>query len=192
MFGYRSRAMDYVIFAVLVIAGLTAFVRVAMPFAVIPGRLAPNYVEVSSRLSFAGMPTGPQFADIASTGFEVVVNLATSDIPGELENEAALVEQAGMQYFSNPVNFASPRLTDFEQFSRIMRANREKRVLVHCRTSMRASSFVFLFRVTELGEDPDRAFEAAERVWQPNEQWRQFMRAALIAQGRPLPRGLGG
>lgn len=92
-----------------------------------------------------------------------------------------------MRYFNIPVDFASPRKEDFERFARIMRENREKRVFVHCQMNLRASSFVFLYRVTELGEDPDQAFDDVARVWQPNAPWRQFIRETLAARGRSSP-----
>lgn len=190
MFARESRMVHYLAFAAAVIAGFLAFVRVALPFAVSPGPLALNYVENSSRISTAGMPTQPQIARIADAGFDMVINLATSQAPWGAENERALVEQRGMRYSSIPVEFASPRKEDYERFAQTMRDNTDKRILVHCQMGMRASTFVFLYRVIELGEDPDRAFDDVERVWQPAMQWREFIRNTLVARGQKLPRVL--
>lgn len=190
MFADKSRLADYLTFTVMVIAGLIAFGRVALPFVVSPGPLALNYVGNTPRISSAGMPTRSQFAEIANAGFDVVVNLAPATALGAHENEAALVAQRGMHYFHVPVDFASPRQEDFERIARILQAHRGQRVMVHCQMNLRASTFVFLYRVIELNEDPDRAYDDVVRVWQPSPPWRNFMREALLARGRPLPLAL--
>lgn len=174
-------------FAVVLVVGLLAFMRIALPFAVSTGPLSINYVENSPRISSSGMPAQRQFAAIAAAGFGVVVNLAPPDALGSHEDEQALVERQGMHYFNLPIDFATPRVEDYERFAAILRQNRDQRVLVHCQLSMRASTLVFLYRVIELGEDPDRAFDDVVRVWQPVAPWKAFMRDVLVARGRKLP-----
>lgn len=187
MFADHSRLADYLTFTALLLFGLVAFGRVALPFVVSPGPLALNYVENTPRISSAGMPTQSQFAEIAGAGFDVVINLAPATALGAHAHEATLVEQRSMRYFHIPVDFASPQQEDFERFVRILQAHREQRVMVHCQMNLRASTFVFLYRVIELNEDPDRAYDDVVRVWQPSQQWRTFMRETLLARGRPLP-----
>lgn len=190
MFADRSRFVDYLTFTVLLVAGLITFSRVALPFMVSPGPLALNYVENTPRISSAGMPTRSQFADIANAGFDVVISLAPATVLGAHDDEGALVAQRGMSYFNIPVDFAAPKPEDFEQFVRILEAQRGKRILVHCQMNMRASTFVFLYRAIALREDPDQAYDDVVRVWQPARQWRDFIRDTLIAHGRPLPLAL--
>ena len=190
MFADQSRLADYLTFTALLVAGLIAFGRVALPFMVSPGTLALNYVENTPRISSAGMPTRSQVAAIANAGFDVVISLAPPDVLGAHEDEGALVAQRGMRYFNIAVDFASPRPEDFEQFVRILEAQRGKRILVHCQMNMRASTFVFLYRAIALREEPDQAYDDVVRVWQPARQWRDFMRDTLIARGRPLPLAL--
>lgn len=190
MFADRSRLADYLTFTALLVAGLIAFGRVALPFMVSPGPLALNYVENTPRISSAGMPTRSQVAAIANAGFDVVISLAPVTVLGAYEDEGALAAQHGMRYFNIAVDFASPRSEDFDQFVRILEAQRGKRILVHCQMNMRASTFVFLYRAIELREDPDQAYDDVLRVWQPSRQWRDFMRDTLIARGRPLPLAL--
>ena len=190
MFADRSRLADYLTFTVLLVAGLIAFGRVALPIMVSPGPLALNYVENTPRISSAGMPTRSQFSAIANAGFDVVISLAPATVLGAHDDEGALVTQRGMRYFNIPVDFSSPRPEDFEQFVRILQAQRVKRVLVHCQINLRASTFVFLYRAIALREDPDQAYDDVLGVWQPAKQWRDFIRDTLIAHGRPLPLAL--
>lgn len=175
------------VLAVAIIGALVGVVQVAQPVAIRPGTLALNYVENSPRISSAGMPTRRQFASIANAGFDVVVNLAPAGVLGAHEDEQTLVEQQRMRYFNVPVNFDSPRKEDFERFAQVLRDNGDRRVLVHCQMSLRASTFVFLYRVIELGEDTDRAFDDVEHVWLPSSRWREFVREILTANGKPLP-----
>ena len=176
--------------AVLIVASVAALLgvaHVAQPVAIRPGTLALNYVENSPRISSAGMPTRRQFASIANAGFDAVVNLAPSGVFGAHEDERTLVEQQRMRYFNVPVDFDSPRKEDFERFAQILRDNADRRILVHCQMNLRASTFVYLYRVIELGEDTDRAFDDVEHVWLPSSRWREFIREILTAKGKPLP-----
>jgi protein tyrosine phosphatase (PTP) superfamily phosphohydrolase (DUF442 family) len=188
MFASWSRLFRNLAFPAAVVMGLLAFARVALPFAVNPGPLALNYVENSPRISSAGMPTRSQFEEIAKAGFGVVVNLAPPDALGGHDDEQALVERQGMRYFNVPVDFSAPDKEAFARFAKILRDNGEERVLVHCQLGMRASTFVFLYRVTELGEDPEQAIQDVLRVWKPTPQWGRFVREILAGREQLLPR----
>jgi protein tyrosine phosphatase (PTP) superfamily phosphohydrolase (DUF442 family) len=166
---------------------LLAVVRFALPFTIIPGPLSVNYVANSPSISTAGMPMRDQFAKIAEEGFQVVVNLAPPSVAGSHKDEQALVEAQGMRYYGIPVDFDAPRREDFERFVAIMKQHRRERVLVHCQINLRASTFVFLYRVLELGEDPDRAYQDVAKIWQPHGPWLELTRKTLAASGKSLP-----
>ncbi len=167
-----------------------ALLGCAPPHVLAPGQLAINYIEISPRIATSGTPTRAQFEPIAQAGYQVVINLAPPDAMGSHADEAALVARHGMRYHNVPVNFAHPTADDYAQFAALMHQHRAERVLVHCQVNMRASSFVFLYRVLELGEDPDRVFDAVLRVWQPSAQWRAFIRDTLAARRARLPMAL--
>ncbi|MGE5339405.1 MAG: protein tyrosine phosphatase family protein [Gemmatimonadota bacterium] len=151
------------------------------------GRLAPNYVEVSPRLATAGVPTREQIRAIAQAGYQVVISLVPPDSMGALRDEAALVASQRMRYHNIPVNFARPAAADYARFVEAMTQHQTERVLVHCEINLRASSFVFLYRVLELGEDPDRAYDAVLRVWRPSGQWHAFIAQMLGERGAQRP-----
>lgn len=174
-------------FAAAVAAGVVLFMRTALPFTVSPGPIALNYVENTPRISSAGMPTRAQFASIAGSGFGAVVNLAPDDALGAHRDERALAEAHGLRYVHVPIDFMAPSIADYERVAASLRDTADRRVLVHCQISLRASTFVFLYRVIELGEDPDTAFDDVTRVWQPSLQWREFIREVLRRHGKPLP-----
>lgn len=175
------------VFPIVVLVALAGYLRVALPFSLDRGSIAINYVENTEGVGSSGMPTEHQFSEIARSGYDVVVNLVPAGSIGAHQDEQGLVERNGMRYFGIPVNYAAPRAEDFEQFVRAVRQSGDERVLVHCQLGWRASTFVFLYRVVERGEDPDAAYEDVLRVWSPASHWRAFIRDTLRERNKPLP-----
>ncbi len=183
----RSRLLWRMSLALAVVAMLLVYARIAMPFSLSPGPIALNYVENAPRMSSAGMPTRAQFERIAQAGFGIVVNLVPEGAMGSHDDETDLVARHGMRYHHVPVDFAAPAPAHYEQVAAILRQAGDTRVLLHCQINMRASSFVFLYRVLELGEDPDVAFQDVTRIWTPSPPWARFMRDMLLARNKELP-----
>jgi protein tyrosine phosphatase (PTP) superfamily phosphohydrolase (DUF442 family) len=150
------------------------------------GDPALNYVESTPTIATSGMPTRRQLQKLAAARV-AVINLAPSDAFGSHDDEQVIVEKAGARYVHVPVDFSRPRHSDLERFAREMRAFAGKSVLVHCQLSMRASAFVFLYRVTELGEDPELAYDDVLKIWQPNAVWSRFVREELQGRGIRVP-----
>jgi protein tyrosine phosphatase (PTP) superfamily phosphohydrolase (DUF442 family) len=160
------------------------------PFSVRPDPRGLNFVAATPLIGTAGMPEREQFAAIAGDGYRAVVNLAPPGAMGSHRDEAELVGRSGMRYYSVPVDFAAPAVDDYRHFAAVMRDHAGERVFVHCQMNLRASTFVFLYRVIELGEDVDRAYDDVLRVWEPSPQWREFIRAVLALHKAPLPMAL--
>jgi protein tyrosine phosphatase (PTP) superfamily phosphohydrolase (DUF442 family) len=179
-------------FALAAVLALALFWLLVQPVALRASTLGINTIEISPRITTAGMPAADQFAAIRAAGHRVVINLAPSNAMGAHRNEAALVAEQGMAYEHVPVDFAKPTMQDFDTFVAAMRRHASERVFVHCQVNMRASVFVYLYRVTELGEAPDVAYDAVTRVWQPSSQWRALIRAVHTAHNKPLPFALDG
>lgn len=173
-----------------VAAALLALTWMSEPFALTLSGPAINFVQATPTIATAGMPTRGQLQKLTAGGYVAVVSLVPANALGSIGDEQSVVERAGLRYVHVPVDFSHPRREDFEAFANAMKSLDGKPVFVHCQLNMRASVFVFLYRVTELGEEPDRAFEDVTRVWQPNATWNRFLRAELQLRGRPLPLGL--
>jgi len=172
------------------IACLTAMVSLLPACAQLsprPDSPALNYVAVSPMIGTAGMPRPEQFETIGRAGFRTVIELATPGTAGSHRDEAEFVTRQGMRYFNVPVDFARPTADAYLRFAALMREHADERVLVHCEMNMRASAFVFLYRVLELGEEADRAYEDVLRVWQPAPHWRRFILTMLQQRSAPLP-----
>lgn len=155
-----------------------------------PDPLGLNYVAVTPTIGTAGMPQRDQFEAIAAAGYRMVINLAPPGALGSHADEAQLAARQGMRYYNVPVDFAQPTANDYQRFAELMKAHAGEPVFVHCQMNLRASSFVFLYRVLEAGEDADRAYDDVLRVWQPVPQWRSFIRAMLERQAAVVPLAL--
>lgn len=129
------------------------------------------------------MPCPDDFIIIAQAGYQAVINLAMPTSDNALANEGDLVTRTGMGYVHLPVNFESPKATDFERFARIMDAWPGQRVFVHCAANMRVSAFVFLYRVLHRGESRAVTEEDLKRIWNPDDVWRALINDQLRAAG---------
>ncbi len=141
-----------------------------------------NFQVVSDRLASAGQIGYDQIPLLLEEGYEVVVNLASAD---ERRNgkEGFLVAQSGLTYVHIPVDWEQPTLGDVEMFFDVMRANRDRKVFVHCFANMRASAFVYMYRTLVEGVPEAEALGTMSEVWDPSElrQWADLMERAKSA-----------
>jgi protein tyrosine phosphatase (PTP) superfamily phosphohydrolase (DUF442 family) len=140
-----------------------------------------NFVQLTERISTSGQPAAGQFASIREAGAQSVINLATPDSKGAIPNEGEIVTRLGMSYVQIPVVWASPTRADFDLFSGVLFANRERRVHVHCVVNHRVSAFMFLYRSIHAGDEPSSAKADMERIWSPNPTWAEFLDEILSA-----------
>jgi uncharacterized protein (TIGR01244 family) len=126
-----------------------------------------NFVQVTDNLGTSGQPTAAQFQDIASEGYQTVINLAPSDVSHAIPNESDIVTAARMNYLQIPVIWNKPTLADWDTFVAAMEANKDKKVFIHCQANMRVSAFVMLYRHIKLGLDLEEAQAAMLPIWNP-------------------------
>jgi protein tyrosine phosphatase (PTP) superfamily phosphohydrolase (DUF442 family) len=134
-----------------------------------------NFVAVGEELATGGQPTAGELADVASSGFEVVVNLGLLDRRYCLPDEEGTARALGLRYHHLPVEFDAPTLEDFRRFWGLMRNVRGMRTFVHCAANYRVSCFTALYGQAELGWTLEQADAHVRRVWEPNDIWSAFM-----------------
>ena len=127
------------------------------------------------------MPTAEQMKSVADAGVKVVINLALKTSQGALENEDTVVESLGMKYIHIPVEWSEPTRQNLEDFFKAMDTHKDKKVFVHCQANYRASSFIMLYRVLQLGWKKEDAIPVMERMWNPEDfpVWQKFIEANL-------------
>jgi protein tyrosine phosphatase (PTP) superfamily phosphohydrolase (DUF442 family) len=138
-----------------------------------------NFTEIDDLLGSAGQPTVGQFGDIQAAGYETVIYLGTPDSETALPNEGELVTQQGMRYVHIPVVWTAPKKSDFELFAHILNAHQNSRVFTHCVVNMRASAFMFMYRIIYRGVDPSEAKRPMQEIWDPNAVWESFIDGIL-------------
>ena len=143
-----------------------------------------NFVEIGDLIATAGQPSEAQLKDVASAGYQVVINLGLLDPRYCLQDEAASVASLGMEYHHIPVIFTDPKTDDFRRFVDVMSSHRDHKVFVHCALNWRASTFVALYGELRLGWPPSRADAHMRILWEPNDAWIDFTRKCRAMAGR--------
>lgn len=136
-----------------------------------------NYHSVSETLASSGSLELEEYQKIKAYGFKHVVNL----VPGNQTEERKYVESLDMTYEQIPVAWDNPKLSDFEKFVELMNSYGDDKVFVHCQLNWRASGFVYLYRITQLGVSIDEALKDLVAIWQPKDGWQEYIDATLAA-----------
>lgn len=142
-----------------------------------------TFVQISDRVATSAQIATQHVKAIKETGYQVVINLAPANERAN-KDEGFAVASAGLSYVQIPVDFRNPQQRDLEFFFQVMNANKDRKVFVHCFANMRASSFVYLYRVIHEGATPEEAGKALRQVWEPNEVWSSFIAQALKSHGK--------
>ncbi len=143
----------------------------------------PNLVAVSPWIDTSGQPSAAQLAALNKEDYRVVINLSPSHIQGSEPEEERIVTSKGISYVHIPVDTESLDLVEFELFSAILNQSRGRKVLVHCQSNIRASTFVFLYRVIEEGVGADEAYDSVTQIWIPDDVWPAFIARTLEHYG---------
>ncbi len=140
------------------------------------------YLKISDQLSTGGQIQYSEIPLLKEAGFEVVVNLAPARKERNGE-EGYLVTEQGMTYIQIPVDWQTPSPRDLQLFYDVMKANRDRRVFVHCFANMRVSAFVYLYRTQVEETEEASALADLHKIWNPDsqEQWKKFIEAAKAA-----------
>jgi protein tyrosine phosphatase (PTP) superfamily phosphohydrolase (DUF442 family) len=134
-----------------------------------------NLVFLSDRVGTSGQPTEDQFAAIKEAGYEVLVNLLP--FQREVENEAQVVADLGMEYVNIPVVWTAPTVENVERFFEVMDENADRTVFVHCAVNMRVSAFMYLYRTLRLGMNEEEAEDDLHDIWVPDGVWADLIEA---------------
>jgi protein tyrosine phosphatase (PTP) superfamily phosphohydrolase (DUF442 family) len=127
------------------------------------------------------MPTVAQLIEIADADVKVVINLALKTSEGAIPEEEQHVKSLGMKYIHIPVEWANPTQQNLNDFFEAMQTHRNEKVHVHCQANYRASAFIMLYRVLQLGWKKEDAIPIMERMWNPEDFriWEKFIAETL-------------
>jgi protein tyrosine phosphatase (PTP) superfamily phosphohydrolase (DUF442 family) len=145
--------------------------------------MSASFSVIDDKLCTSAQPSAAQLAALGETGLRHVINLALPSSDHAVADEAALLTAQGIIYLQIPVDWDHPAAAQFTLFAQVLWAMREEPVLVHCACNMRASAFVFLYRVLHEAADLGEAAAVMHAIWKPEGVWREFIAAQLDAGG---------
>ena len=134
-----------------------------------------DYYQVNDNLATSGQPEPKEFKAIASAGYGVIINLATSRSTNALANEGVLVTDLNLIYVQIPVLWDEPKLSDVKAFFAIMKCFDGQKVWVHCAKNMRVSCFIYFWQKYILELPESQAIQPMQQIWQPTEVWQTLI-----------------
>lgn len=144
---------------------------------------APNVVPIRPTLVTSGQPGREALMRLGAEGIQAVIYLAPSNVPDAVRDEAALLRAQGIEFVHIPIPFDAPDEQHLARLSEQLKRLAERKVLVHCQVNLRASTMVFLHRVTAERAEAAAAYEAVARVWSPDPVWKRFVVGMLARHG---------
>ena len=133
-----------------------------------------NFYALNDHIGCAGQPLAEEFTAVKQAGYQVVINLATTDSTQALINERAEVAQQGLDYIHIPVAWNAPHPHDFDRFCQAMQVHAGRKIFVHCIANMRVSVFLYLYQRKQ-GQPEAVARQVLDAIWQPNPIWQEFI-----------------
>jgi len=134
----------------------------------------PRILCLDQNFATGGQPTGDAYGKAAASGFRSVVSLRMATEGIDLVRERGQVESAQMRYFNIPVNSASPRVEQADEFLRIARDKANHPMLVNCATANRVGAFMMIFRVVEQGWTEEKGLDEAIKIGLRGEELKKF------------------
>jgi len=97
------------------------------------------------------------------------------------------VESKGLSFTQIKVDWKNPIQKNLKKYFDDMEEHSKEKILLHCQANMRASTFIFLYRVIKLGTDPIIAETTMNEIWDPkeNDTWNKFIIESLKIYNNP-------
>ncbi len=146
-----------------------------------------NQFEISDKITTSGQPTAEQFALIAESGHQVVINLAMPDHQDSIANEGEIVTRLKMTYIHLPVPFDAPSEDQYAMFCGYMDTLIDRKLWVHCIVNARVSAFLFRYLQSHRGYTAEQAKSSVLEAWLPemDEVWSAFIARASSTFHQP-------
>lgn len=133
-----------------------------------------DFLWLDDHLGTSGLVRPEQLEIIAAEGFVCVINLLPDESDAWFPQEPGRVAELGMEFVRIPVIWRSPTRENLDDFCAAMDARQGKKLFVHCAANMRASAFIYLWRLRN-GHDPAEALDDLHDIWHPDGVWAEFI-----------------
>ena len=163
-----GQKMKKQIFGLALLCQLPIVMATEVPFSLMQ---VVNFTINSEQLATAGLLKSEDIIALKKQGYQHVINL----IPGDFSKEKQEVTNLEMTLDQIQVNWQAPTLQNFKDFTVLMDKYSKGKVLVHCQMNYRASTFTYLYLVTQKGMAYDVAKQNLLSVWKPQATWQKFI-----------------
>ena len=136
--------------------------------------LIRDFLWIDERLGTSGRVLPEQLPWIAEAGFECVINLLPEESDSWFPEEPGIVESLGLEFVCIPVIWRNPTTENLEAFYAALDMRQGQKLFVHCAANMRASAFIYLWRLRN-GEDETEAAADLRDIWEPDGIWAEFI-----------------
>jgi len=128
-----------------------------------------NYRSITATLTTSGVVSAEQLQQLSAQHYQRVINLLPNDSQYATADEQQLVEQQHIDYVYIPVDFATPRIDDYQRFASAMQQSPSVKTHVHCAANYRVSAFFGIYAYQYLDWSATQVKQHIESLWQPSE-----------------------
>jgi len=140
---------------------------------------AKSQQPIHENLMTSALPSEDDFGAISAAGYETIISLCEPTDSITLDNEDALVTDAGMRYIHLPVDFDTPTVEDYELLRDLLNLFVGQKVWLHCTKNYRVSAIMYLYNTIDRGVAPEMAKMSMHTIWQPTQPWQNMITEAL-------------
>ncbi len=147
-----------------------------------------NSATFGGFVDFGGQPAAEDFARYAARGVKTVINLRTAVEMERLGfDEKAVVEKAGMNYVHVPVGGEPPAPAEMAKILAVLEQAGERRVLLHCASSVRSGFVWSVFRATRHRLGVEEAIGEGKAAGLASPRMEKHARDVIAAQAGSQP-----
>ncbi|MEP1385898.1 MAG: hypothetical protein ABJK64_19125 [Paraglaciecola sp.] len=131
-------------------------------------------IQVNSmNMISSGLPSDKEFRAFKKLGVSHIIDL----IPGNRNEEIALLDELDLNYLNIQVEWQNPTINNFLEYVTAMNLNLENDnvTLTHCKLNWRGAVFTYLYKITQLNVNENKARAEMESIWKPNPIWSSFI-----------------
>lgn len=134
-----------------------------------------RFSKVDKLISTSGQPKIDEFQYIKENGFEIVINIRSTDEMRFLFNEKKIVEDLGLKYFNIDMTLENPSQNCFDEFCHIMDQFSDIKKYVHCKANKRVSAFLTTYLRLKNKMNEEEAYKFMHQFWEPSPKWIDFI-----------------
>lgn len=136
-----------------------------------------NYRQLSVRHSSSGVVGANRLKGLAAEGYETVINLLPNNNEHAVASEQQTVETQGLNYVYIPVDWNSPSLDNYQQFTAAMQEISDQKIHIHCAANWRVSGFYGAYALSQNVWTVEQAKIHIQGLWQPSDypQWQGLL-----------------